>query len=358
MAPWTVSLIKWFDHNKRPMPWRDNPEPYYVWVSEMMLQQTQVATALPYFNRFIDLFPTVYKLAESSQEQVLKAWEGLGYYSRARNLHKAAQLVCEKHSGKLPSNYKELQSIPGIGPYCAAAIASIAFGEAIPSVDGNFLRVLCRFWGIEDDISKASTRNQIFDRCLPFIQKSNPSSFNQGIMELGATLCSPKNPACPTCPLSSECNALKTNKTELLPVKTKKQKVPTIPIAVGIIKKENKVLIAKRKQNGMLAGLWEFPGGKQENAESLQQTVIREVLEEAGVVVTVDKKLIMVKHTFSHFKIELTAFLTTLKSGQAKALSSDEVKWVTLSDLDSYPFPTANKKIINALRKHMKENEV
>ena len=207
---WRDQLLNWFNEHQREMPWRSNPLPYNVWVSEIMLQQTQVDTVIPYFNRFLDRFPTVHDLAKAPQDDVLKLWEGLGYYSRARNLHKAAKHVSQELNGELPSDYEGLQTILGIGPYCAAAITSIAFGNPVPVVDGNVFRVFTRFWGIYEDIKLPTTRKMLFDRLTPEIQHVNPSSFNQGIMELGALVCSPKQPKCSSCPLSSDCFALKT----------------------------------------------------------------------------------------------------------------------------------------------------
>lgn len=351
---WRHALLAWFDEHQRDMPWRSNPLPYNVWVSEIMLQQTQVDTVIPYFNRFLASFPTVQDLAQAPLDDVLKHWEGLGYYSRARNLHKAAKLVSEDLKGTLPSDYKELQKVPGIGPYCAAAITSIAFGNPVPVVDGNVFRVFTRFWGIYEDIKLPATRNMLFDRLSPEIQDVNPSSFNQGIMELGALICSPKQPKCDQCPLSSDCFALKTNTIDDLPVKTKAKPVPHYNIAVGVIWKDGKILIGKRKADQMLGGLWEFPGGKQKETEFLQETVIREIKEETDLTVSIEKQYCSIKHAYSHFKITLHVFKCNYESGTAKSNTTDEIKWIQLNDIDTYAFPKAN---INAL-KVIKEEEL
>jgi len=347
---WSQHLLEWFDGSQRAMPWRDDPSPYRTWISECMLQQTQVDTVIPYFNRFIKLFPTVHDLASADLQRLLKAWEGLGYYSRARNLHKAAKVLVDDHNGRLPETYDALKQLPGLGPYIAAAIASIAFGKAVPVVDGNVLRVFARFWGIEDDIRDNRTRLDLFERLTPVIKHVDPASFNQAMMELGALICKPKSPDCTHCPIQNSCFAYKHQRTSELPHKSKKAPTPHYDIAVGIIWKKDKLLIAKRKTTQMLGGLWEFPGGKKEDNESLEDAVLREILEETNLKVAVGRKYCTVKHAFTHFKITLHAYYCTVQSGEAQAVSSDALEWVYPSDLEEYPFPTANRKIIEVVR--------
>jgi A/G-specific adenine glycosylase len=330
------------------MPWRSNPLPYYVWVSETMLQQTQVSTVIPYFNRFIQKFPTIQDLANADQQTVLKQWEGLGYYSRARNVHKAAQYVINELNDKIPSTYEKLQELPGIGPYIAAAIASIAFEVPVPVVDGNVLRVFSRFWGISDDIRNTSVRNTLFDQLTPIIKKvKEPSQFNQAIMELGALICTPKSPTCNSCPIATQCYANTHHKQAELPYKSKSKPTPHYDIAVGIIRDGNKILIGKRKQDQMLGGLWEFPGGKQKESESLEETVMREIKEETGLQVKLNHKITQIKHAYTHFKITLHAYDCTYISGKALPHTTDEIRWVSLSELKTYPFPKANSKVLD-----------
>ena len=351
MDAWVKSLLEWFNTHQRAMPWRSNPQPYLVWVSEIMLQQTQVDTVIPYFERFVSTFPTVESLASADQEDVLKLWEGLGYYSRARNLHKAAKLIVSDYDGQLPSDYKAMQKIPGIGPYCAAAIGSIAFGVKVPVVDGNVLRVFARFWGIEDDIANPKTRQILFDRLMPFIQPAPPSEFNQGIMELGALICTPKSPKCTECPLQRSCYANFNNEQSNLPVKTKKAPTPHYTIGIGVILKGRQILIAKRKEDQMLGGLWEFPGGKKKETETIEETVLREVKEETTLSVALLEPIAVVNHAYTHFKITMHAYLCEYLSGIEKPLSSDKLEWIDLNDLETRPFPTANKKIFPNLLK-------
>jgi A/G-specific adenine glycosylase len=346
---WVIQLTDWYTQNKREMPWRTAPSPYKTWISEMMLQQTQVATVIPYFNRFISRFPTVEKLATADLQEVLKLWEGLGYYSRARNLHKAAKILLDSYSSVLPLDYIELQKLPGIGPYSAAAITSIAYETAIPVVDGNVLRVFCRFWGIFDDIRKPAVRNMLFDKLSAYITKSTPSIFNQAIMELGALVCTPSSPKCTTCPITDSCFAFQQNKQKELPFKSTLPKVPHYNIAVAVIWKNGKVLIGKRKETQMLGGLWEFPGGKQNEEESLEDTVIREVKEETDLTVSVEHLYSQVNHAYSHFKITLHGYKCSYVSGKEKAKTTDEIVWVSLKEFEKYPFPKANKKLIESI---------
>ena len=390
MASWVHQLLDWFSTEQRPMPWRQTPSSYGTWISEMMLQQTQVATVIPYFERFMTLFPTVFDLAAADEQTVLKAWEGLGYYSRARNLHKASKILVSDYNGKLPDNYNELLKLPGIGPYCAAAISSIAFSQPskilvsdyngklpdnynellklpgigpycaaaissiafsqpVPVVDGNVLRVFTRFWGIFDDIRQNSVKDMLFHKLSHYIKDSNPSDFNQAIMECGALICTPKQVKCAICPISTDCFAFKHDKVHELPFKSKKGPTPHYTIAVGVVFKNNKILIGQRKSDQMLGGLWEFPGGKQEKNEALKDTVKRELKEECNIEVEVEDCIKIVKHAYSHFKITLHAYRCHYISGDLIAKSAKQLKWVKKAELDLYPFPKANKAFLTLI---------
>lgn len=335
------------------MPWRGEADPYKIWISEIMLQQTRVEQATPYFRQFISLFPTVYHLAKADQQEVLKAWEGLGYYSRARNLHTAAKMVVNDFDGKLPQTYDEIIQLKGIGPYTAAAITSIAFNKANAVVDGNVIRVLTRYYGIEDDTRSAKTRNQVQQYANELIDKNHPGDFNQALMELGSIVCTPASPDCLNCPIQAECVASKMAKTDSIPYKSPAKKKPHNIIGVGIIEREDgKVLIALRPENAMLGGLWEFPGGKMEKGEHIAETVERELLEELGVKVKAYKELMSLKHTYSHFSITLHAWFCKLLSGEPKPNSSQEIRWVERAELEQFPFPKANKVLTERLIKN------
>jgi A/G-specific adenine glycosylase len=339
------NLLKWFHANARNLPWRKNRTPYAVWVSEIMLQQTQVATVVPYFNRFMKRFPTVETLARAKQDTVLKHWEGLGYYSRGRNLHKAAKLIVSDYGGQLPDTLDELQNIPGIGRYTAGAIASIAFNRPAPILDGNVIRVLCRLFCIEGNPKDDVTKKQLWQLAETLVHTKHPGDFNEAMMELGAMVCTPKNPLCPNCPLKNHCQAMKTGRQTELPFKQKQAPLPHYTIVVGIVFKDDKILIDKRRQNALLGGLWEFPGGKKKKSESFKAAVAREVKEETGINIEVGKRLCIVKHTYSHFKITLHAYLCEYESGTAKPLGCDAVKWISPKDLKKHAFPAANLKI-------------
>lgn len=350
------NLLSWFEKNKRSMPWRDSRDPYAIWISEIMLQQTRVDQALPFFNRFMRAFPTVQDLASASAQQVLKQWEGLGYYSRARNIHKTAQILIEDYAGILPNDYEQLLSLPGIGPYTAAAIASIAFDLEHAVMDGNVIRTVTRFCGIEQDTRKTGTRKMVQQEVDQWIKGRPSADFNQAMMELGSTVCTPTKPACSDCPLASKCIAYRTARTNELPYTSKKAKRPHQAISVGIIlNDQEQVLIAQRPEDAMLGGLWEFPGGKKEQDESSLEALHREIKEELGIDISVIEEFMSLNHAYSHFTITLSAYLCVLrptrKTQIPTAKASDQIKWVSIQDLKKYPFPKANKTLTLALMK-------
>lgn len=351
-------LLAWYDDNKRDMPWRDCEDPYKTWISEIMLQQTRVDQATPYFNRFIERFPDVHALAEADQQEVLRVWEGLGYYSRARNMHHAAKTVVEKFDGKIPDTENEILKLKGVGPYTASAVLSIAYAKPHAVVDGNVLRVLTRYLGIEDDIRSSGTKNTVQEAADEFLDEKRPGDFNQAVMELGATICTPSNPDCGQCPVRTDCVAYSTLKTDSIPYKSPAKKRPHHQIGVGIIRNEEEVLIALRPEDAMLGGMWEFPGGKQKKDEDIQQTVIRELKEELGVDVAITKSLMKLDHAYSHFKITLHAYLCKLKNGVPRPKTSQQLKWVSISELDRYPFPKANRKLTEKLMESYAQKEL
>lgn len=332
------------------MPWRDCGDPYKIWLSEIMLQQTRVDQATPYFERFISTFPTVYDLAAADQQEVLKVWEGLGYYSRARNLHDAAKLVVDKFDGEVPDTWDEINELKGVGPYTASAVLSIAFQKKYAVVDGNVIRVLSRYYGIEDNVRKTKTKNVIQDYADELISDKRPGDFNQAVMELGATVCTPSGPDCDDCPIQEDCVAYKTVRTDDIPYKSRKKKRPHHQIGVGIIMNtDEEVLIALRPDDAMLGGLWEFPGGKQEPKEKMEDTVKRELREELNVEVSITKPFMKLDHAYSHFKITMHAYLCELENGTPEPKSSQDIRWIAIDELEDYPFPKANRKLTEKL---------
>ena len=265
-------LLRWAEKHLRDLPWRVEPrDPYRVWVSEMMLQQTQVATVIPYFRRFTEHFPTVEALAAAPLDDVLKLWEGLGYYARARNLHRAARQVVAEFDGYLPDTVEELSKLPGIGRYTAGAIASIAFGRDAPVVDGNVKRVLCRVYAIRGDARQPAIQKKLWSLAAANLPKGKAGRWNEAMMELGATVCLPRSPRCDKCPLAGVCRARALGIQEKLPTKAAKKRLPHYDVTAAVIRKRGRVLIAQRPVGGMLGGLWEFPGGKRERGEALEE---------------------------------------------------------------------------------------
>jgi A/G-specific adenine glycosylase len=348
------ALQGWFAQNARDLPWRRTGDPYAIWVSEIMLQQTRVPTVVPYYERFLGRFPTVRHLARARLDTVLKLWEGLGYYSRARNLHRAAKEIVSRFDGRVPQTMDELLSLPGIGRYTAGAIASIAFDKREPLVDGNIERVLCRVFRIQGDPGRPAIREKIWSVAERLLPEEHVGRFNQAMMELGSEVCTPRNPRCEECPVSRFCQARRRGEQDSLPTRVPKKPLPSHMVAVGVIYRDGRILIDKRKPEGLLGGLWEFPGGKVLPGESLETALRREVREELAIEIDVGPKIAAVDHAYTHFRVRIHAFECTHRSGEPRCITCADFKWVRPGDLGRYAFPAANKKIIQVLRSHKK----
>jgi A/G-specific adenine glycosylase len=347
----STRLHKWAQNHLRDLPWRTEPRnPYHVWISEVMLQQTQVVTVAPYFARFVAAFPNVHALAAAPLDAVLKLWEGLGYYGRARNLHRAAQLVVTEHAGELPRTAQELMQLPGIGRYTAGAIASIAFGEKAPVLDGNVKRVLCRLFAIKTDPRTPATEKHLWQLAESLLPANRAGAFNEALMELGATVCTPRAPDCPHCPLAKQCQAFTQNIAEQLPVKAPRKTLPHYDVTAAVIRKRGKLLIAQRPAEGMLGGLWEFPGGKCHAGETLAECLRREIQEELDIEINVGEKIVIVKHAYTHFRITLHAYECRHLKGRIRPVGVADWRWVTLDEIDAFAFPVTDQKIIAALQ--------
>ncbi len=344
------ALLRWFARHARDLPWRKTKDPYAIWVSEIMLQQTQVVTVVPYYERFLKRFPTVERLARARLDTILKRWEGLGYYSRARNLHRAAREIVERFHGQFPQTAVELLTLPGIGRYTAGAIASNAFDERAPIVDGNVERVLCRVFRIHGDPKSGTVQRALWSIAADLVPANTPGLFNQALMEVGAEICTPRNPQCEDCPLSRACQAKRHGEQLSLPQRRAKKPLPSHTVVVGVIYKDGRMLIDKRRPDGLLGGLWEFPGGKKEPGETLEAALMREVHEEVAIKIRVERPLAVVDHAYSHFRVRIHAFECTWISGKPRCITCAQFKWVRPGDLGRYAFPAANNKIIQVLR--------
>lgn len=350
IADLRAKLLGWYASQGRDLPWRRTRDPYAIWISEIMLQQTQVKTVLPYYERWLKKFPTVEALAAADQQTVLKLWEGLGYYARARNLHKAAQQVAGDRQGKFPADLEGAQSLKGIGRTTAGGILSAAFNLPTPILDGNVKRVLARLIALPAVPNKALP--QLWQISEQVLDPQHPRDFNQAIMDLGATLCTRHNPACLLCPWQAHCAAYNQNAATDFPMTESRKPIPHKQIGVAVITdSKGQILIDRRKQEGLLGGLWEFPGGKIEPGESVEECVSREIKEELGIEIEVGDRLITIEHAYTHFKVTLNVFNCKHLSGEPQPIECDEVKWVTLDEIDEYPFPKANSQIIEAMKK-------
>lgn len=336
-------LIKWFEQEQRQLPWREDRDPYKVWVSEIMLQQTRVETVIPYFKNFIENFPTIEALAKAEEEKVLKAWEGLGYYSRVRNLHSAVKEVHEKYDSKVPDTAKEISKLKGVGPYTTGAILSIAYGIPEPAVDGNVMRVLSRILSIWEDISKVKTRKLFEEVVREIISVENPSFFNQALMELGAIICTPTSPSCLLCPVRDHCQAFEEGVQSELPVKSKKKAPkPLAMTAAVLVNEEGKILIHKRPSQGLLANLWEFPN-HETIGEFPQSDELSQFLNiEYGVKVKLGKVITTIEHVFSHLIWNITVFEGIIKN---EIEENDRLRLVTPEEIEEYTFPVSHQRI-------------
>lgn len=339
-------LLSWYRVNKRDLPWRHGSDPYKVWVSEIMLQQTRVDTVIPYYTNFITKFPTVETLASADEQEVLKAWEGLGYYSRARNLQAAVKEVAENYNGKVPDNPEELGDLKGVGPYTKGAILSIAYGKPEPAVDGNVMRVLSRLLSVWEDIAKPKTRKGFEETVRELIDPNYASDFNQAVMELGALICTPKSPGCLLCPVQTHCNAFHEGVEKDLPIKSKQKKPKALTMgAVVIVNQQGEVLINKRPSKGLLANLWEFPNVETNSTILTPQEQIRLYIKENFEIdIEVEEVTANIQHVFSHLIWDITVYRAVLSRGEQREI--DNSKWIKPTDTELYPFPVSHQKII------------
>ncbi|HOU14162.1 MAG TPA: A/G-specific adenine glycosylase [Anaerolineae bacterium] len=344
-------LLTWFARHARDLPWRHDRTSYRVWVAEVMLQQTQVEKVREYYERFMARFPTVESLAVAPLDDVLKQWEGMGYYSRARALHRAAQEVVARYHGELPADVDALRRLPGIGTYTAGAIASIAFGIPAPAVDGNVRRVFGRVLALAAPSAadlEAAVRAWMPDDAPG--APGTPGAFTEALMELGATLCRPKSPQCLLCPWRDLCRARALGQPEAFPAPQLRKPIPHYDVVAAVaLRDDGRVLVARRRQDDRLGGLWEFPGGKREEGETLPAALRRELREEMDIEVAVGEQLIVVEHAYTHFRITLYAFACRLVAGEPVCLDCDGFQWATPEEIAALPMSVADRKIAAVL---------
>jgi len=323
-------LLQWYDSTARDLLWRRSKDPYRVWVSEVMLQQTRVEAVKPYYERWINRYPDAQALAASTEDEVMQHWQGLGYYARARNLLRGVREVCSSYGGQVPDNKTDIRSIAGIGEYTAGAILSISYGQPEPAVDGNVLRVFSRLYCIEEEISRTSVKRKITELVQQTIPADRPGDFNQALMELGATACSPRNPRCGDCPVAEFCCAVGQQRQNELPVKKQKMPVKTIRLAAVAVRKDGKYLLFQRPNTGLLAGMWEFPTVEIESETRIEARVNEYLQKSVGATVTLREKLFELTHLFSHRKWEISFFCGTilLKEEKEPSYKPDKhIRW-------------------------------
>ncbi|WP_129599991.1 A/G-specific adenine glycosylase [Anaerophilus nitritogenes] len=343
------NLIDWYMKNHRKLPWRENKNPYYIWISEVMLQQTRVETVIPYFLNFINKFPDVKVLANAHEEEVLKAWEGLGYYSRAKNIHRGAKMICDEFLGVVPKTQNEIRKITGIGPYTAGAILSIAYDQAVSAVDGNVMRVFSRLFCIKEDIGENKTRKEMEKLGSILVSREKPSFFNQALMELGAMICIPKNPKCIACPLFSQCSGRELGVADDLPVKKKKITKREVDLEVALICNTDKFFIVKRSSEGLLANLWALPSIEKEKNMEDGKSILLKLKENYEMIVEKEKFLFQKEHIFTHLKWNMNVYRYKLIKNNL--VDKDKNQWICIEDIEKYAFPTAFMKILKEIKK-------
>ena len=342
-------LLGWYRRNARDLPWRGSRDPYVIWLSEVVLQQTRIEQGTPYIERFLKALPTVHDLADADEDRVLKLWEGLGYYARGRNLHKAAREIVKERDGRFPQTAGDWRTLPGVGPYTAGAIASIAFHEPVPVLDGNVKRLLSRLTDLDECIDETGTTRALWDLAAELVRGRVPGTFNQSMMELGARTCVPKRPRCARCPLRRLCASYDAGTQLERPLRRPRKELPHHRIVVGAIRKNGRYLLGKRPATGMLGGLWEFPGGKIEAGEDHARALKRELREELGISIRLGDHIATVQHAYSHFRITLDVYRCVHTGGSPRQRAHTALKWVQPSRFGEFAFPKANHKFLHLL---------
>jgi A/G-specific adenine glycosylase len=345
----TRALLSWYADHARDLPWRRSKDPYAIWISEIMLQQTRVETVIPYYARWMEQFPEIQSLARATTDEVLSLWEGLGYYRRAHNLRKAARMIMSEFHAAVPDQIADLKRLPGVGAYTSAAIAALAFNIDVLALDGNVRRVIARLIDLEVDPRRRKGERCIYEWADEAMPSGQAGEFNQALMDLGAMICTPRKPQCGLCPLMQDCLAYARGTQLERPIPRPGVRVPLYRVSAAVIQRADTVLIGRRQEGKLLGGLWEFPGGKQDPGESMEACLRREIQEELGVDVQVGVHLGTFPHAYTHFKVNVHAYQCVILSGEPVALDHDQLCWVALPDLENYPMGKVNRLIANLL---------
>jgi len=348
------ALLGWFAASARNLPWRRTLDPYHVWLSEIMLQQTQMDRAVDYFERFIARFPDLSSLDAGSEDEVLKLWEGLGYYTRARNLRKAARQVMERHAGVFPRAHKDIRALPGVGPYTAGAIASVAYNDPLPAVDANVLRVFSRLLDLDAPVDVPEVRRRIEAAAAELLDPADARGFNQGLMELGALVCAPRKPDCPACPVAGFCLARERGTQQSRPVLKPGPEIMRIHMACGVLASRGRLYIQKRRPDDVWPGLWEFPGGVLEQGETPEEALVRELREETGLAVRPGAKIAVVRSSYTRYRITLHGFFchagAQVDPEQSFCLNeASEARFVAPAELSRFAFPSGHARLVAKL---------
>lgn len=351
------ALINWYQANGRDLPWRRTSDAYCIWVSEVMLQQTRVDTAISYYFRFLENFPAIENLAAAPLQQVLKSWEGLGYYARARNLHRAAAIVATEYNGQVPDTVEAFTALPGVGPYIGAAVLSIAFGRPLAVADGNVKRVLSRVFAEPAPVNVPAAHKTYPALAADLLDSRRPGAFNQALMELGALVCRPKTALCRNCPVSAHCLAYGCNETDLFPVRRKTRPVPLHRLVAVVIQKGRKVLIVCRPENGLLGGLWEFPGDRISEGESAIDACHRIVGQTLNLRVQNAYEWTQVRHAYTHFRVEARVVICDYAAGRIRPDGPADFQWAGVRAFGRHPFTGMTRRFLPALMEKLQAVE-
>jgi A/G-specific adenine glycosylase len=337
-------LLRWFSLHARSLPWRANRDPYRIWVSEVMLQQTQVATVIPYFERFLNAFPTLTDLAAADEQDVLRLWEGLGYYRRARHLHQSARKLVQDHAGALPDDPEIWRQLPGVGKYILGAVLSQAFGRQLPIVEANTKRLLCRLFGRHGDPKSSEVTRWLWQAAQSILPKKQVGDFNQALMELGSQICTPTNPRCAQCPLKSDCTAYREGLQEKIPTKLAIPPTEEVRETAVVIRRGSRVLLVRRPSTGRWANMWEFPHSAWEDDET-DERVAQRILKDVGIEAEVARELKTIKHPVTRFRITMVCWEAIYRSGRFRSSFYEESRWLKPADLHSYPVSSPQRKL-------------